>query len=278
MPLVHPSKRTVHFPRHLLDRIAQFRGELASFLWPPECPLCETLVDDIDCMLCPRCVSLLWEDYSRCSKCATPLPDVVSKDGCYRCRKADFRFDRVITLGPYRDHLREAVIRLKKPHESLLRRYLAKLLAEIVQQAFAEQEQSTEEVVRCIIPVPNYWTHSFYGVADAAGELASVLSAESGIPLKTKLIRRIRKTAKQGMLSWTERSTNVRGAFEIPETKALTGCHVILVDDVLTSGATCSEVSRQLKLAGASRVTVAVIARGTGARESASPEIPAEQK
>ncbi|MEM8734020.1 MAG: ComF family protein [Planctomycetota bacterium] len=255
------------------ENVSLIRGQLHNFFWPPECPLCEELVSDPVRLICERCTGLMKSDYSRCSKCAGPVPEVVEKDQCYRCRKADFRFDRVITLGPYRDHLSDAVIRLKKPSQWLLRNSLAGLLAEAVTDALDHTlAENGEPESRLLIPIPNYWTHAFQGVADTAGELARTMAAESGIPLKTNLIRRTRKTAKQGMLSRTERSKNVRGAFQIPSPESLTGCHVILVDDVLTSGATCSEVARQLKSAGASTVTVAVIARGTGARESPTPQ------
>ena len=81
------------------------------------------------------------------------------------------------------------------------------------------------------------------------------------------VVRRIRKTSKQGMLSWTERTQNVRGAFKLRPTERIRGRHVIVIDDVLTSGATANEIAKVLRKGGAKAVTVAVAARGTGARE-----------
>jgi predicted amidophosphoribosyltransferase len=123
-----------------------------------------------------------------------------------------------------------------------------------------------------VVPVPNHWTHAFGGAADAAGSLARSLSNKTGWELNTRIVRRIRKTAKQGMLSWSERKQNVRGAFKISDAKQVTARHVIVVDDVLTTGATSAELSSRLKRAGAASVSVVVAARGTGARESSSAD------
>jgi predicted amidophosphoribosyltransferase len=70
------------------------------------------------------------------------------------------------------------------------------------------------------------------------------------------------------MLSWTERTHNVRGAFKLRPTQRIAGRHVIVVDDVLTSGATADEIAKLLLAGGAASVSVAVAARGTGARET----------
>ena len=69
------------------------------------------------------------------------------------------------------------------------------------------------------------------------------------------------------MLSWTDRTHNVRGAFKLRPTPQITGRHLIVVDDVLTSGATANEIAKLLLAGGAASVSVAVAARGTGARE-----------
>jgi predicted amidophosphoribosyltransferase len=69
------------------------------------------------------------------------------------------------------------------------------------------------------------------------------------------------------MLSWTERTHNVRGAFKLKPTPRIVGRHIIVVDDVLTSGATADEIAKLLLAGGAASISVAVAARGTGARE-----------
>lgn len=265
---------------------------LAELICPPECLWCEALLRPaskeppaardqpvstnqpisqgyrVAWDFCGDCHGKLVSDYHRCQKCATPIPAVVPNADCHRCRSANWRFDRVLTLGPYRDRLREVVIRMKKPSQDLLRRGVGRLLADQAADHFSDFQG--EEPL--IIPVPNFWTHAIFGVADAAGDLARHVARETGFPCRTDTVRRIRKTAKQGMLSWSERTENVRGAFKIPRAGRLTARHVILVDDVLTSGATCAEIASRLKKAGVASVTVLVAARGTGARETHAVE------
>ncbi|MCA9134105.1 MAG: hypothetical protein KDA45_13150, partial [Planctomycetales bacterium] len=283
---------------------------LLSLLYPPECTWCGQATA-FHCRLCPACRQLFVSNYYRCQRCATPLPSVVPNQDCFRCREAKWRFSRVLTLGPYRGELRQAVILMKKPRFELLRRALGELLAEQVLDSDtapaakiapgdapapqhpaasadglsqangpstgqgrlpaarqARGESPAGELAPWLVPVPNHWSHGFSSAANTAESLARAIARPTGWRVATRIVGRIRKTAKQGMLSWTERKRNVRGAFAINRTQGLSGRHVMLVDDVLTSGATAAELSRLLLKAGAARVSVLVIARGTGARES----------
>lgn len=257
---------------------------LAGLICPPECVWCAVPTglcernepSNREERLCHGCRTRLLSDYYRCQKCATAIPSVVPNQDCYRCRDAGWRFDRVLTLGPYRNDLRCAVILMKKPGQELLRQVLGELMAQLAIDAVYCSD--TAALPPLLIPVPNHWTHRFRGVSDSAGTLAKAVSKHTGWPLNSTSVRRIRKTAKQGMLAWSERSQNVRGAFKILAADRVTGRHVILVDDVFTSGATAAELSSRLKRAGAAEVTVLVAARGTGARESSDPTpIPAEK-
>jgi ComF family protein len=90
-------------------------------------------------------------------------------------------------------------------------------------------------------------------------EIARHVARASGIPLAPHACRRVRDTAPQAMLPWTARAKNVRRAFVCDED--LTGKHVAVVDDVITTGATLNELARNLKQAGAARVTGLVATR-----------------
>lgn len=158
---------------------------------------------------------------------------------------------------------------MKKPSFEVLRQSIGRLLGNLLlaEPSLAGPTQQKP----LIVPVPNHWTHAWSRAAGTAKSLALAISDATHWPVNSRTVRRTRKTAKQGMLSWTERKRNVRGAFEIRSAKQLTARHVLLVDDVLTSGATAAELASRIKKAGASRVTVVVVARGTGARESPPP-------
>ena len=230
-----------------------------SMLCPPECVWCECPTNP-DEHFCDDCLSLFVSDYYRCKRCASPLPPVVPNESCSRCDAAKWRFKAVVTLGPYRGRLREAVILMKKKPFELMRRAVGELIAQQLQTQFANSQP-------LLIAVPNHWTRTFFRSVCQASSLAQSVSASTGWPLLRGVVRRSRKTAKQGMLSWTERTHNVRGAFKLKPTPRIAGRHVIVVDDVLTSGATADEIAKLLLTGGAASVSVAVAARGTGARE-----------
>ncbi len=232
----------------------------SAMICPAECVWCERPTSE-GIYFCEDCLPLFLSDYYRCQRCASPLPTVVPNESCSRCTTAKWRFTAVVTLGPYRGRLREAVIQMKKKRHELLRRAVGELMAEQLLVRFGESSP-------LLLPVPNHWTRNFVRSVCQASSLAQSISSATGWPILPNAVRRSRKTAKQGMLSWTERTKNVHGAFRIKVTPKLRGEHVIVVDDVLTSGATADEISKLLLAAGAARVSVAVAARGTGARES----------
>ncbi len=242
-------------------------------LCPSECVWCECPTDPEE-HFCEDCYSLFVSDYYRCKRCASPLPPVVPNQSCARCESAKWRFRSVITLGPYRGRLREAVILMKKKPFELMRRAVGELIA-------AELKAQLPEGAPLLIAVPNHWTRTFFRSVCQASSLAQSVSSSTGWPLLRGVVRRSRKTAKQGMLSWTERTVNVRGAFKLRPTQRIVGQQIIIVDDVLTSGATANEIAKLLLAGGAASVSVAVAARGTGAREvvvksAPSPETPSQ--
>ncbi|MBX3420220.1 MAG: ComF family protein [Pirellulaceae bacterium] len=189
-----------------------------------------------------------------------PLPTVLPNQDCAACRKSDWRFSRVIALGTYQGKLRQAVIMCKKQLHESLRYAVTQHMADRVMQQIPEIVQQNP----LIVPVPNYWLRSLFKTKAAAISLGELLSRHTGWPLATGMIRRIRRTQKQGMLSITERRENVRGAFLNIRHYSLTGRHVLIVDDVLTSGATVNELARQLRRSRPADISAVVIARATG--------------
>lgn len=237
---------------------------LLDLLYPPECVWCQSPTD-LNQRLCATCSSRFLTRYYCCQKCAAPLPQVLPNKDCSRCRAAKWRFTHVVALATYRGEMRRAVIMMKRRRFEPLRRAMAGLLAE---QLRLEPVSSAQPPL--LIPVPYHWSHAFSTATNTAELLAQGIAAKIGWPIDQSAVQRTRKTAKQGMLSWTERKTNVRRAFTIRAPARVRGRQIWLVDDVMTSGATSAELARQLLKAGAAVVNVAVVARGTGVRESPS--------
>jgi ComF family protein len=114
-----------------------------------------------------------------------------------------------------------------------------------------------------LAPVPLHWKRGWSRRYNQSGALASVIARQSGVRMAPEALRRVRATEQQIGLSRTERASNVQGAFRVAdERKAdIQGRRVILVDDVLTSGATVDACARALLRAKAAQVDVLVFAR-----------------
>jgi ComF family protein len=114
-----------------------------------------------------------------------------------------------------------------------------------------------------LVPVPLHWRRGWSRRYNQSGALASVISRQSGVKLVAEALRRVRPTEQQVGLSRTQRATNVQGAFKVAPDRAadVQGRRVILIDDVLTSGATADACARALLRAKATQVDVLVFAR-----------------
>jgi ComF family protein len=114
-----------------------------------------------------------------------------------------------------------------------------------------------------IIPVPLHWRRAWHRRYNQSGALAAVIARQSGVKLKSELLERSRATEQQVGLSRTQRASNVQGAFRVPAERQgeLLGARIVLIDDVLTSGATVDACARALLRAKAAQVDVLVFAR-----------------
>jgi ComF family protein len=114
-----------------------------------------------------------------------------------------------------------------------------------------------------LVPVPLYWRRAWSRRFNQSGILARVIERQAGVKLAADALRRVRPTRQQVGLSKTERAQNVQGAFQVATDRRaeIEGRHVVLVDDVLTSGATVDACARALLRARAAQVDVLVFAR-----------------
>lgn len=114
-----------------------------------------------------------------------------------------------------------------------------------------------------LLPVPLHWRRLWSRRFNQAAALAGAISGQSGVPVWHDVLKRVRATPQQVGLSKLERAGNVQGAFQVPDDQKprLRGRRVVLVDDVLTSGATVDTCARVLLRAGAATVDVVVFAR-----------------
>ena len=136
-------------------------------------------------------------------------------------------------------------------------------LAPTMGRWMARAGQELLDEADCLVPVPLHWRRGWSRRYNQSGALARVISLHSGVTVAGNALRRVRPTRQQIGLSRSERETNVQGAFKVAEDRKadIQGRRVVLVDDVLTSGATTDACARALLRARAAQVDVLVFAR-----------------
>jgi predicted amidophosphoribosyltransferase len=207
-----------------------------------------------------------------CSRCAAPCPEHESQAGsCASCRGVKYAFDGAMALGLYEGPLRQAVLRTKHARHEHLAVDLGRLLACALRERFrAEggfrfgQADPSSASPLFVAAVPMFWLQRAYRGANGAERMAAGVAEVLGLGFAPRALVCRRFLRKQSELKPAERRRNVREAFRAARWQPIAGRRVLLVDDVLTTGATAHEAARALKGAGASEVYVAAVARGTG--------------
>jgi len=248
--------------RGLRHRAVRWRGCGLDLLFPPRCAYCdaELPVPSDELMLCGECRNALGPgDWAYCLRCGAGVPaERPAAESCEICRTAPLEFDTVVSLGPYRSALGKATVRMKHASGDLLSAAMGRLYC---LRRGADVESLRPDVVT---PVPMFWTRRLARGTNSPDILAEWLARRLGAPLDLEMVVRRRNTLPQAGLKPRQRFANVRDAFRLGAGYDLHGLRVVLVDDILTTGATASEVAGLAKQAGASMVTVAVLARATG--------------
>jgi ComF family protein len=212
-----------------------------------QCCLCGGDTIEPICKPCLR--ELPWID-SACTQCGLGLPD---EGLCGQCLVEPPPFTRCIGALEYRPPISHLIGAFKYQRKLHYGRLLSLLLAERV------CAESIPSNVDALVPVPLHWRRRWSRGFNQAEIIGDELSRALTIPLRAKaLIRRHLGTPQQD-LSAAERRRNLRGNFETRGD--VRGLHLALVDDVVTTGATASEITRTLLDAGAASVQVWCLAR-----------------
>ncbi|NBC11860.1 MAG: ComF family protein [Gammaproteobacteria bacterium] len=249
-------ERGRHRPAPALTR---WRRVAADLLFPPTCILCGAPGDD-GRDLCRGCAADLPALGLACVRCALPLPAPVTAghgagdDGplCGRCRRKPPAFARAHAPFRYEQPLPALVAGFKFNGRLNTLRLMGELLAASLGDAAPQRPEA-------IVPVPLHMRRLRERGYDQALELARVVGRELALPVAAAACERTRATPPQTTLEGKARAQNLRGAFHA--TADLSGAHVAVLDDVVTTASTVDEVARALRRAGASRVDVWCLAR-----------------
>ena len=207
---------------------------------------------------CRRCRQELqsWVGaYHPCRYCGRLVP-LDREPFCRQCREAKPVFQKARAAGPYRGLLKAMIHSLKYQGRRSLAVPLAQLLGGVV---LDELNSGRPDLV---IPVPLTAARLQARGFNQAELLARALAAELGLSLAGKALSRVKETAPQINLSRRQRWENLRDAFRVVEAELINGSFVLLVDDVLTTGATASACTQALLAAGAANVIAVTLATG----------------
>jgi len=193
-----------------------------------------------------------------CAVCALPLGEAYALPAGYRCgacRQTPPAFDLMLALWSYRPPLDAVVQALKFRRLDYLGRHLAAALAA---ELGPRIEGLTE--IDCVVPVPLHWRRRLARGYNQAERIARPLAGFLGLPFDP-ILSRGRATPPQSLLGRAQRLANLRRAFRVPRPWEIRGLHLLLVDDVATTGATLDAAAEALKRAGAATVTALVAGR-----------------
>ena len=237
--------------------VRRLAGALIDIVFPPHCGLCREPLVQGDDSLCQACGLKINEEIAEraCPRCAQTVgPHGFQDGGCGGCRDRTLRITGVVRVGPYEPTLAGLVRAHKYGGREEAGRLLGGWLADVVEGA------TWFDQVQAVVPVPTHWRHRIRRPLHAADELAERVARRVGIPL-TPILRRTRGGKHQVGLTYSERLTNVRGAFAVRRGARFDGATLLLIDDARTTGATLEECAKMLLAGGAEKIYAAVVVR-----------------
>lgn len=249
-------------------------NRILSFFFPDRCIVCDRVLSfcaDSIC-LCDDCKKRLTflQNMKTCEKCGRPIEDDQSL--CETCQTHQHGFIRGHAALLYTGQARDAILRFKFHHR---RDYCRTFAALIYQRLKLYYEGTDFDLLVCVPLSEESMRKRGYNQSDL---LAKEISRKMHLSYHKKAFKKIRETQKQSTLHYIERWENVHGAYALKASQAhFRGKRILLIDDVLTTGATVDELSRLLKRAGAHSVVAAAIASPERNRPEKLPQPDLEE-
>lgn len=244
--------------KKLLSVISDCTEFILELFFPPRCLLCSEIFPKknlkTELYLCDTCrkeISFLSGYRSLCIKCSRPIDD--DNILCPLCQVCGYHFDSALSCCIYEKDVRKALLSYKFGDA----RYKYRSFAEMMLPVLTESPYYSYADVICSVPVSK--SRRKERGFDHMHPISKYISAKTKIPYAKDAIIKVKDVPPQSKLSFSERKSSVKGAFKVARASSIRGKTVILIDDILTTGATVSEISKVLKQAGAERVIVLTI-------------------
>jgi competence protein ComFC len=241
------------------SRLKSWLEAALAFFYPEVCQLCraERATSD-EGYTGPQCrQQVRWIEPPFCQRCGLPFEGAITTAfECSNCREMKLSFLSARSAVVARGVALEAIHRYKYQRALWFEPFLAGLL---VRQAAPLLGTHNCDL---LVPVPLHPLKQREREFNQAERLARCLGQVTHLPVNSRLLQRVKPTRTQTLLSRTDRAANVRNAFAVRRGLGLQGERVVLVDDVMTTGATTNACARTLLTAGAGSVSVWTVARG----------------
>jgi ComF family protein len=246
----------------ILERVKSWISSGLALVFPDLCQICRleraTVKEGYVCAACwsrPGGIRFIQAPY--CKRCGLPFEgDIQNEFECGNCRELELHFVRARAAVAASGLVREIIHRYKYRSALWFEPFLGDLL---IRQAADEVKREGWDL---IVPVPLHPLKAREREFNQAERLARLLAIATGLPVRHAALARREATRTQTRLSRKERAANVRHAFAIRDGARFEGERIVLIDDVLTTGATTSECARILRGNGAGEVCVWTVARG----------------
>jgi ComF family protein len=234
------------------------KDDILDFVYPQSCPICQRPLARDESFACKECwqsLSILPASFCPYCRCYFGSDESKVEHVCPCLDRPEERSILAVrSLGAFDDSYQKLIHRFKYDKRVPLGRRLAKRLAQRLVQG--------NDFVNCdlVIPVPLHRARRRERGFNQSQVLAEGISETTNVPLAGDILKRKKNTKDQTHLNAQERAENVRDAFTVTDAANLDGKNVILVDDVMTTGATLNECARILREAGAARIIAATLA------------------
>lgn len=225
-------------------KIKNITAGLTDVLYPRRCPLCDGILGRQEPYICRSCAEKVSFVHGPvCMKCGRPLQDM-QKETCAACRRREPAFRRNIAPFVYADNIQASLMRFKYGKRAEYARFYAASACLFAERMEIPLSGHSPEKLSfdAIVPVPIHADRFRKRGYNQAEEFARELSRHTGIPVRTDLVIRAKKTKPQKGLSGSERRKNLSGAFKVAEDAEIPD-KILLTDDIYTTGTTLSELT-----------------------------------
>ena len=228
--------------------MSDFLKRIKDALLPPRCICCKEYVERIG--VCDNCwKGIKWISEPKCKICGQPTEN----ENCKYCAADENFFDKAVSAVVYEGLARNLILKFKDGEATLYAPIFAQWLNRIIQDFLSE--------VDFLVPIPISLKRRFKRKYNQTELLCIELQKLTGLHYVPEILRKSKETAMQKSLNKERRRINLRKSFSVNEKISIKDKVILLIDDVITTGATANACAELLKKSGASKVYVATVAR-----------------